>query len=331
MPTDPTTPTRRVYGDPDMMRAHDAFERRRLAREAAAALPPLSERLRNAVTIGDRLTLAREVAGLSVGQAARQLALSDPAQLAAAETGVTPEAELLQPQLVRRLAELYEVPELWLSHGVPGAPELPDGIGALPEDERDNLKALLTILAEDEPIPAPPVRFPLALRLEQLRKACPELPITLAYHPDADPGDGSGWALEVGDHNTYGQADEILARALIRQGGTPYPPAVRFSAPTAGWFVLRVKEEHRQGRGRYWRPGGAGYTDHPGQAGVFYGDSPEVTRCTGPEARAEAIHLDRVLGDMEAERGRLLERLRTAVAERALDHAVHAPGAKAAP
>ena len=28
--------------------------------------------------------------------------------------------------------------------------------------------------------------------------------VELCYHPDADPGDGSGWALTLDDRTTYG-------------------------------------------------------------------------------------------------------------------------------
>lgn len=38
--------------------------------------------------------------------------------------------------------------------------------------------------------------------------------LTIAYHPDADPGDGSGWSVEVGDRHTYGTAREALERAV---------------------------------------------------------------------------------------------------------------------
>lgn len=39
-------------------------------------------------------------------------------------------------------------------------------------------------------------------------------PLTIAYHPDADPGDGSGWSIEVGDRHEYGTAREALERAV---------------------------------------------------------------------------------------------------------------------
>lgn len=39
-------------------------------------------------------------------------------------------------------------------------------------------------------------------------------PMTIAYHPDADPGDGSGWSIEVGDRHEYGTAREALERAV---------------------------------------------------------------------------------------------------------------------
>lgn len=42
----------------------------------------------------------------------------------------------------------------------------------------------------------------------------PGTPITISYHPDADPGDGSGWSVEVGDRHTYGTARQALERAV---------------------------------------------------------------------------------------------------------------------
>lgn len=44
------------------------------------------------------------------------------------------------------------------------------------------------------------------------------LPLTLAYHPDADPGDGRGWAVEMGDLTVYGDGslDGAVVAALLR-------------------------------------------------------------------------------------------------------------------
>lgn len=38
--------------------------------------------------------------------------------------------------------------------------------------------------------------------------------VTLAYHEDADPGDGSGWCIEVGDRRFYGHLAANLRRHL---------------------------------------------------------------------------------------------------------------------
>jgi len=47
--------------------------------------------------------------------------------------------------------------------------------------------------------------------------------------------------------------------------------------------VLEVRPEHRPGRGRFWRPGGAGYTGDPSRAGIW-------TRDTAPRSdRAEPV------------------------------------------
>jgi len=40
-------------------------------------------------------------------------------------------------------------------------------------------------------------------------------PFAVAYHPDADPGDGSGWSVEYGDRHAYGHIDEALAAAGV--------------------------------------------------------------------------------------------------------------------
>lgn len=52
--------------------------------------------------------------------------------------------------------------------------------------------------------------------LDLLRERCPGYPITLSYHPDADPGDGSGWVIEVGEVTYYadGTRDGVLREAL---------------------------------------------------------------------------------------------------------------------
>jgi hypothetical protein len=51
-------------------------------------------------------------------------------------------------------------------------------------------------------------------------------PVELAYHPDADPGDGSGWSLLVGDRHAYGSLDTLLP--------SPPPPETAHTAPAGG-------------------------------------------------------------------------------------------------
>ena len=55
----------------------------------------------------------------------------------------------------------------------------------------------------------------LGVLLQRVRDiAGPNCPVTIAYHPDADPGDGSGWAVEVGDRTTHGHLGAALVAAL---------------------------------------------------------------------------------------------------------------------
>jgi hypothetical protein len=44
-----------------------------------------------------------------------------------------------------------------------------------------------------------------------LRMARCGLPIAVVYHPDSDPGDGTGWCGEVGDWHTYGSLGSVIA------------------------------------------------------------------------------------------------------------------------
>lgn len=51
--------------------------------------------------------------------------------------------------------------------------------------------------------------------ITKLHAAYPNMAIALCYHPDADPGDGSGWCVEVVDVGRwYGALDEALQRAV---------------------------------------------------------------------------------------------------------------------
>lgn len=50
--------------------------------------------------------------------------------------------------------------------------------------------------------------------IARLRATRPEWPLELAYHPDADPGDGSGWAVLHGDRYHYGDLLDALRSAL---------------------------------------------------------------------------------------------------------------------
>lgn len=55
--------------------------------------------------------------------------------------------------------------------------------------------------------------------------------------------------------------------------------------------VLRVKPEHRLGRGAYWRPSGLGYTDDLDKAGTW-----NVNRVPRSD-RAEAIPVEQARAD----------------------------------
>ena len=75
--------------------------------------------------------------------------------------------------------------------------------------------------------------------------------------------------------------------------------------------VLEVLPEHRQGRGRFWRPDGAGYTDDLIQAGVYAHDSPHVQRAEKavpkPLSTFEGELID--IADRGAEAERALRRI----------------------
>lgn len=49
----------------------------------------------------------------------------------------------------------------------------------------------------------------------------PGISIGIYYHPDADPGDGSGWCLEVGDTRSYGSLVEVVAAIAGAAGEVP--------------------------------------------------------------------------------------------------------------
>lgn len=44
------------------------------------------------------------------------------------------------------------------------------------------------------------------------------LPVELCYLPYADRGDGSGWALAIGETHHYGTLDALAAQAVKRAG-----------------------------------------------------------------------------------------------------------------
>ena len=44
------------------------------------------------------------------------------------------------------------------------------------------------------------------------------LPVELCYHPSADPGDGTGWVLVIGETHNYGGLDVLVAHAVRRAG-----------------------------------------------------------------------------------------------------------------
>ncbi|HLD90186.1 MAG TPA: hypothetical protein VI911_04100 [Patescibacteria group bacterium] len=53
------------------------------------------------------------------------------------------------------------------------------------------------------------------------------LPLELLYHPDADPGDGSGWAVTLGDRTMYGALDEAAGRLLDGREHNDLPGVTR--------------------------------------------------------------------------------------------------------
>ena len=53
------------------------------------------------------------------------------------------------------------------------------------------------------------------------------LPLELLYHPDADPGDGSGWAVTLGDRTLYGALHEVCGRLLDGRTWDEMPAVTR--------------------------------------------------------------------------------------------------------
>ena len=76
-------------------------------------------------------------------------------------------------------------------------PEIPARVEAL-RGHGDELLAMLSILLMGE-----------------------DCPVSLHYHPDADPGDGSGWCVEVGDTRRYGHLLHALREHVVAVRGTP--------------------------------------------------------------------------------------------------------------
>jgi hypothetical protein len=51
--------------------------------------------------------------------------------------------------------------------------------------------------------------------LQAIQAQHPTCPVGIYYHPDADPGDGSGWCLEVGDTRSYGSLVDVIVEAVF--------------------------------------------------------------------------------------------------------------------
>ena len=49
--------------------------------------------------------------------------------------------------------------------------------------------------------------------LTALREMYPTSVVGLLYHPDADPGDGSGWSLEFDGEFIFGSLEQIATKA----------------------------------------------------------------------------------------------------------------------
>jgi hypothetical protein len=90
----------------------------------------------------------------------------------------------------------------------------------LPVEVAEPLRALATLegktpaevvagLVKDHP------HIGLRETLQAIQTQHPTCPIGIYYHPDADPGDGSGWCLEVGDTRSYGSLVDVIVDAVF--------------------------------------------------------------------------------------------------------------------
>lgn len=90
----------------------------------------------------------------------------------------------------------------------------------LPVEVAEPLRALATLegktpaevvagLVKDHP------HIGLRETLQAIQTQHPTCPIGIYYHPDADPGDGSGWCLEVGDTRSYGSLVDVIVEAVF--------------------------------------------------------------------------------------------------------------------
>lgn len=111
--------------------------------------PTLQHRVTYATFVGARLKLARELAGLSLTQAAKLLDIT-PGTLEVLERD---KAEMGTP--VPKAAAIYGVSARWLTSGARHDVPLIRRLQALPEEDRDSVTALVSILSRevDEEVP----------------------------------------------------------------------------------------------------------------------------------------------------------------------------------